>query len=490
VVAFGGAFLRRICKRENMGVERINSKTQWRIRARERKIVLLVGDCIVAYLSVFIALYFWAQKDWLNFSGAFLGERAPAWFYFLPVFWILLNSDLYDIRKANRRKDTLKGVAQTAAICLVLYLLLFFLSDPNSLPRRGVAVFVISTALLTIAWRFLYIQIFTNPVFQRKVIIVGAGKAGSTLVKMIREISPLTFVIAGYIDDDPEKQGQTVEGYPVIGNGNMLIEQIQKYNITDLIFAISGELNPDLFRNILLAEEQGIEVTSLPVEYEDLFGRVPIFLLQSDWMLRSFIDQLHVSSLYETAKRAIDILGSLIGGVILLILFPFIAVIILLDSGKPVFYHQPRVGKNGKPYKIYKFRTMARDAEKDGVARMTTQNDLRITRSGKWLRRSHLDELPQVLNILKGEMSLVGPRSEQVELVDQFQEELPFYRGRLFVSPGLTGWAQVNQRYASTVEDTAVKLEYDLYYIKHRNLMLDLTILTRTIGSVIGFKGL
>jgi lipopolysaccharide/colanic/teichoic acid biosynthesis glycosyltransferase len=163
---------------------------------------------------------------------------------------------------------------------------------------------------------------------------------------------------------------------------------------------------------------------------------------------------------------------------------------ILIDDGAPIFYHQPRVGKNGIPYNIHKFRTMIKDAEKDGIARMATANDQRVTRVGKFLRRSHLDELPQVINILNGEMSLVGPRSEQIELVNRFQRELPFYRGRLFVRPGLTGWAQINQRYASTVEDTAVKLEYDLYYIKHRNPMLDLTIVMRTVGAVAGFKGL
>jgi len=321
-------------------------------------------------------------------------------------------------------------------------------------------------------------------------LIIGAGKAGSSLVKMIHEIYPMPFVIAGYIDDDLNKQGQVIEGFPVVGTGESLMQRIQENNISDLIFAISGELNPDLFRNILYAEEQGIEVTSLPVEYEDLFGRVPIFLLQSDWMLRSFIDQMHVSSFYESAKRIIDIMGSLIGGILLVIIFPLVSLLIIIDSGLPIFYHQPRVGKNGVPYKIHKFRTMAKDAEKDGVSRMATVNDQRVTRLGKWLRRSHVDELPQVVNILKGEMSLVGPRSEQIELVNQFQKKLPFYRGRLFVRPGLTGWAQINQRYASTVEDTAVKLEYDLYYIKHRNPMLDLTILIRTIGAVVGFKGL
>jgi exopolysaccharide biosynthesis polyprenyl glycosylphosphotransferase len=473
-----------------MGVERINSKTQWRIRVRERKIVLFIGDIIVGYLSLFIGLFAWAQRDWMAFTREFLWQRAPWWFYVLPLFWILMMIDLYDIRKANRRKDTLRGVAQAAVINLLVYLVIFFISDPNSLPRRAVAVWILSATILTILWRFIYIQVFTAPVFLRKVLVIGAGKAGSTLVNMIRENNPMPFIIAGYIDDDPEKLGQTIEGFPVVGNGNDLIEDIQKYGVTDLIFAISGELNPELFRNILLAEEQGVEVTSLPVEYEDLFGRVPIFLLQSDWILRSFIDQLHVSSFYETGKRFFDILGSLLFLIFTAALFPLIAIAIILDSGFPIFYSQPRVGKNGVPYKIHKFRTMGRDAEKDGVARMATENDQRVTRVGKWLRRSHLDELPQAVNILKGEMSLVGPRSEQVELVNQFQKQLPFYRGRLFVRPGLTGWAQINQRYASTTEDTAVKLEYDLYYIKHRNLMLDLTILVRTVGTVVGFKGL
>lgn len=362
-----------------MAIERINSKTQWRIRVRERKIVLLIGDLIVTYISVFLALFLWAEKDWLDFTKAFLGQRTPFWFYLLPIFWILIMSDLYDIRRANRRKDTLQSVAQAVVVCLLAYLIIFFISEPNSLPRGGVAIFFICAAVFTLLWRFLYIQVFTAPVFLRKILVIGAGKAGCTLVRMIHEINPMPFVITGFIDDDPDKQGQIFEGFPVLGRGEHLTKLIQKHNVSDLVFAISGELNPDLFRNILLAEEQGTEVTSLPVEYEDLFGRVPIFLLQSDWMLRSFIDQMHVGTFYETAKRVIDFLGSLIGCAFLVVLFPFISLLILLNDGLPIFYTQPRVGKNGAPYKIIKFRTMVKTAEKDGVARMATENDQRVT---------------------------------------------------------------------------------------------------------------
>ncbi len=472
-----------------MSVERINSKSQWRIRVRERRFILLFGDLFVTYLSVLIALVTWAQKDFLDFSGAFLIQRAPFWFYLLPFLWIFIMMDLYDIRRASRRKDTLGGVATAAIISLLIYMVVFFISDPNSLPRRGVLIFVICATVLTIAWRFIYIRVFTAPIFMRRALIIGAGKAGSSLAKMINEILPSPYQIVGFIDDDPEKEGLTIEGFSVLGPSKNLLQIITEMDVSDLIFGISGEVNDDLFRNMITAEEQGTEVTSLPIAYEELFGRVPIFLLQSDWILRSFFDELHTTSFYETSKRFVDIIGALIGLVFLVVLYPLIALIILLDSGFPIFYHQPRVGKNGVPYKIYKFRTMVRDAEKNGV-RTATEHDARITAVGRWLRKSHLDELPQVINILKGEMSLVGPRSEQIELVNQFQQQIPFYRARLFVPPGLTGWAQINQRYATTVEDTAVKIEFDLYYIKHRSLILDLTIMIRTLGSVIGFKGL
>jgi len=461
-----------------------------RIRGGERQLILVLGDLIVASFSVLVALYFWAQKDWLDFSWDFIGQRAPFWFYMLPLIWCLMLIEIYDLRKANRHSEVLRGVAIAAGVSFVAYLLVFFLSDANSLPRRGVAVFVISSTLLTILWRFLYISIFTAPVFTRRVLMIGAGKAGSTLAGMLKRLKPEPFELIGFIDDDPGKQDQTIEGVPVIGTAQNLLETIDKEQITDMIFAISGELTPDLFRAVLSAQEEGTEISSLPTVYEEVFGRVPIFLLQSDWILRSFIDQAQTSGIYEILKRFLDILSGLIGLIFLIVLYPLIGLIILLDDGLPILYSQMRVGRNGKPYKILKFRTMRKDSEKDGVARMTTNDDNRITRLGKILRRSHMDELPQFINILKGENSLIGPRAEQIELVNQFQEQIPFYRARLYVKPGLTGWAQVNQRYASTVEDTAVKLEFDLYYIKHRNLLLDFNIAIRTIGAVLGFRGL
>ncbi len=471
-------------------MDSLTHKGRLRIRLSERKFILLLGDLVFSGLALILALFLWSLKDTLNFSWEFLGQRAPAWFYFMPILWVSFLTGLYDIRRANRHGEVLKGIATAAGISILLYLIVFFVSEPNSLPRRGVAIFIGVVTLLTIIWRFIYIKIFTAPVFNRRVLVIGAGLAGTTFASMASRIQPIPFDLVGFIDDDQDKQGREIFGFKVVGDGSSLLDTIKNYEITDLIFAISGDLDPDLFRSILSAEEGGVEVSSLPTTYEELFGRVPVQLLQSDWILRTFLDQIHTNGVYEGVKRLMDIISGILGLLVLAVIFPFVALFILIDSGRPIFYSQMRVGKNGLLYKIFKFRTMRSVDGDDGIGRMTTDKDERITRIGKFLRRSHVDELPQMLNILKGENSLVGPRAEQPELVQQFQEQIPFYRARLLVRPGLTGWAQINQRYASTVEDTIVKLEFDLYYLKHRTLLLDFNIILRTIGAVLGFRGL
>jgi lipopolysaccharide/colanic/teichoic acid biosynthesis glycosyltransferase len=185
----------------------------------------------------------------------------------------------------------------------------------------------------------------------------------------------------------------------------------------------------------------------------------------------------------------LDIIGAIVGIGIFLVLFPFIGLVIAIESGLPILYWQERLGRGGREFKIVKFRTMVRDAEKDGKAQMAGEKDPRVTRVGNFLRITRLDEWPQFLNVLHGEMSLVGPRAERAEWVATFQEEIPFYRARLLVKPGITGWAQINYGYAANVEDTSVKLEYDLYYIKHRSVWTDLGIIVRTFSTMLERKG-
>lgn len=476
--------------RKTDAYQAIQRPVLWRLRPGERRVVLLLGDLTATLAATLISLYFWSiQDDYLDFSMRFLRERIPGWFYLLPFIWLILLVELYDLRRASRQRETIRGLIIAAAASLGLYLLVFFLSEQGSLPRLGVGIFILSTFLLTLFWRSIYLKVFTAPLFMRRVMIVGAGRAGSTLLQVVSEIWPPPFFLVGLIDDDEKKIGTKIENYPVLGGSDQLMKIIKDQNVTDLVFAISGEMNSQMFQALITAEEQGITVTTMPIIYEEVLGRVPIFLLQSDWILRSFFDQIHAGDFFEFTKRLMDLLGGVIGVGIMILLFPFISLGIALDSGFPIFYLQSRLGKNGNVYKIIKFRTMQQDAEIDGQARMATENDGRVTRFGRFLRKSHLDELPQFINVLRGDMSLVGPRAERPQLVNELQKHIPFYRARLLVKPGLTGWAQINYGYASTIEETGIKLEYDLYYIKHRNVMLDMSILLRTVGTVVGFRG-
>lgn len=467
----------------------IQTPILWRLRPKERRTLLIIGDIIMGCIALIIALIMWSFADeYQTFSLDFI-LHTPGWFFTLPFIWPFLMAGLYEEYRARDREETLRGIALAAVIGLVLYMLLYFTSPPKSLPRRGVAGFIIAVSILSLFWRLMYIRIFTAPQFMRRVLLVGAGETGSIMLKIVKELEPKPFILVGIIDDDPQKIGTVIEGYKVYGGSDCLLEQITGQNITDLIVAISGYMHGSMFQSLLDAQELGVEITRMPVAYEELLDRVPIRYLEADWILRSFVDQARVDAFYELSKRVLDIIGSLVGLGILIPLLPFIALAIFLDSRFPIFYSQVRMGRGGQLYRIIKFRTMRQDAEPDGQPQWAEENDARATRVGRLLRKTHLDEFPQFLNVLRGEMSLVGPRAERPELVDWFQQHVPFYRARLLVKPGITGWAQVNQEYAATIEETIIKLEYDLYYIKHRNLVMDLRVLLRTPGMVLGFRG-
>jgi len=465
--------------------------SRWKLRPNERRTLLLIMDLAIAILSLVISLYFWARGDqWLDFSWEFLKQRPPGWFFLLPVFWIILMVELYDDRRSADWRETLRGIATAALVGLGLYLIIFFFyRTPKTLPRRGVASFFLTVSILTLAWRMLYIRMVTSPQFLRRVLLVGAGETGQTILKIAKEVNPPPFQWVGIIDDDPKKIGTLIERLPVFGGNDKLLEVVAREQVSEIIVAISGEMQGSMFQALLDAQELGIIITRMPIAYEELLHRVPIRHLEADWILRSFVDQAHVSYFYELGKRLVDILGGMIGVSLLIITLPILAPLILIDDGWPIFYIQQRAGKGGQLYWIYKFRTMRTNAETDGQPKWAEENDARATRIGRWLRKTHTDELPQFINVLRGEMSLVGPRAERPELVDWFQKYVPFYRARLLVKPGITGWAQVNYGYASTIDDTVMKLEYDLYYIRHRNLVTDFVIMLRTPATVIGFRG-
>ena len=470
-----------------------------RLRPQEQRAILLLGDILASVGAMFGAIYVWYlySLNRLIESGIpqaraekLIQIDVPYWFYLLPVVWLILMVELYDPHRSANWRKTWRGVTVAAFIGLLGYSLLFTIrQDPNSLPRIGVGAFLLLAWLLTLFWRAVYIRLYTSSGLQRRVLVVGAGKAGQTLAEVYRTLIPPPFRLVGFIDDDPKKVGRSVMGFPIIASSDQLLKVIEDYKVSDVVVAITGGMRGATFQVVLDAQERGAEVMRMPTLYEEISGRIPIHHLESDWMLRSFIDQARVSGFYELAKRLLDFVGGLTGMLILAVTFPFTALAIVLDSGFPIFYSQPRLGKGGIPYVIYKYRSMRTDAEADGKAKVAAENDPRVTRVGNFLRRTRIDELPQFWNVLRGDMSLVGPRAERAELVNSYQKQIPFYRARLLVKPGLTGWAQINYGYAATVYDTVVKIEYDLYYIKHRSLGMDVNIILRTIGTVIRRTG-
>jgi len=464
---------------------RTNRRLQ--LRTSERRLLLILGDLAAAIAAMILALALWGRLDYLGPTADFVRYRA-GWFPFIPFLWPLFLINLYDVHRAASWRETMRGVPLAAATSVLTYMVIYFLLE-GSLYRRAILYFLVLAILLTLLWRLVYIRVLTAPAFLRRVLIVGAGETGRTILRVIGSRTPAPFHVVGLIDDDPVKSEASVEGLPVLGDNAGLLDVIHQHAISDVIVAISGEISGAMFQSLLDAQQQSTEIIRMPVVYEELTGRVPIRHLEADWLLRSFVDEVRASSFYLLAKRLFDIFGSLLGLLGLYVCLPWIAAAILIESGRPIFFSQTRLGQGGRTYTVVKIRTMRQDAESDGQAHWAREEDPRTTPLGRLLRRAHIDELPQFWNVLRGEMSMVGPRPERPELVRELEKQIPFYRARLLVKPGISGWAQVNYGKGASVEGSAEKLEYDLYYIKHRSLWLDFTIILRTFGSVLGFRG-
>jgi len=465
-------------------------ETRWQLRTTERRMLLIIGDLLAGIMATIGSLALWSRFDYLALSDEFVRARA-GWFVLLPIIWLLLLINSYDVRRSANWSETLRNVITAAVVGTILYLgVYFFRTAPGSLPRRGPFYFLVFAVGLTLIWRYIYVRIFTSPTFMRRVLIVGAGTSGVELMKILQGLDPSPFYVVGMIDDDESKQGMIIDGVEVLGDSSKIETVIREEDVTEIVVAILGQMNGEMFQVLLDAQERYVEIIRMPVLYEELLGRVPIHHLESDWLLRSFVDQVRVSSLYFVAKRAFDILFAIVGLLLLGLIFPWISLAILIESGRPILYTQSRLGQGGKLYKLVKFRTMLQNAESDGIAHWADDGDSRMTRLGRLFRKVHVDEFPQFLNVLKGDMSMVGPRPERPELVADLEQQIPFYRARLLVKPGIGGWAQVNYGKGGSVKGSAEKLEYDLYYIKHRSFFLDLWIIVRSIGASLGFQGI
>ena len=268
------------------------------------------------------------------------------------------------------------------------------------------------------------------------------------------------------------------------------VQIIKSQKVSEIVVASynSETITPEIYNDLITLLEKGFTIREYTQVYEELNYRVPVQFVGKDFYKYFPFSRSNQNKLYLLYRRISDIVFSIFGLIIGIILLPIILIGNLIGNKGPLFYKQERIGKNGSPFSIIKLRTMIKNAEKDGM-KWAQKNDSRVTKFGKFLRRARIDEIPQFINVLKGEMSLIGPRPERPFFVQELSRIIPFYETRHIVKPGLTGWAQVNSRYGSTIDDSLIKLQYDLYYIKHRSLFLDLNIVIKTLSTIIFFRG-
>jgi sugar transferase (PEP-CTERM system associated) len=364
----------------------------------------------------------------------------------------------------------------------------FYFLVPTAVPGRGVFLIAYLFAVPgVVAWRFLLRMLLKSDRFSERVLIVGTDEKAIDIARETLSRRHLGFRVIGFLDDDPKLQGLSLLNPRVIGTTTQVLDLALQHGASRVIVAgldSRGRVSMDA---LLTCKTSGIKVQEGSSFYEQLTGKIMIEGLRKSWLI--FSDGFVVSRGTLLAKRLLDLVAASIGLVLATPLMVLVAIAVRLDSPGPVLFRQERLGRGGKPFTLWKFRSMRTDAEAVSGAVWAVKDDPRVTRVGRFIRKTRLDELPQLVNVLLGDMSLVGPRPEREMFVKQLLETCPFYEQRLVVRPGLTGWAQVKAPYASSFEESVEKLKYDLYYIKNLSLFLDISILLSTARIVLLGRG-
>ena len=451
----------------------------------ERKILLRIFDILFIFAGLYLIELF-LEFDYLTLSK----ENSVALIVlviYISIFGTIF--EIYDLQKSNKLDITFRNIVITSSITVLFYLLTPFFTPFLPENRLKIIYFYLIIIVMLFLWRLAYTTLISSPRFYKKVLLVGEISNIENIIKPLKETDP-NYKIIGFINceketDDPIKFKGLKEFQP-----HELMDVIQKYKISEILVASydSETITPEIYHDLINLLEHGFTIREYTQVYEEITYRVPIQFVGKDFYKYFPFSRSNQNTLYLFFHRTFDILFSVIGLCIGLLLLPLILLGNLLANRGPLFYTQERVGKNGKIFNIMKLRSMIVNAESDG-AKWAQKNDIRITTFGKFLRRSRLDEIPQFINVLKGEMSIIGPRPERPFFVNELSRIIPFYETRHIIKPGLTGWAQVKTRYGSSVDDSLTKLQYDLYYIKHRSIFLDLNVVVKTLSTILYYRG-
>ena len=401
----------------------------------------------------------------------------------------LYYSDLYDLRGIVDFVDLAVRLIQALGTSSLVLALAYYWF-PDWMIGRGVfLVAVLFVASLVVGWRMIFAWLTSHASPTERLLLVGTEPAAVDLARELYERrQELGVEIVGFVDPEPSRVGAAVLNPGVVGTIDDIPALIVRLRADRVVVSLA-DARGKLPMNRLLDSRlrSGVSFDHLASVYEEYTGKIALENLRPSWLI--FSEGFSKSRVLLAAKRVFDIVMAIVGLVLSAPVMAVIAVVTKLTSPGPAMYHQERVGLNGQTFVVHKFRTMRLDAEAATGPVWSVADDPRVTRLGRWLRRTRLDELPQLWNILRGEMSFVGPRPERPEFVNQLTETIPFYGQRHVVKPGLTGWAQVRYTYGASVEDAIQKLQYDLYYIKNMSIALDVVIVIETIKTVILRRG-
>jgi exopolysaccharide biosynthesis polyprenyl glycosylphosphotransferase len=450
------------------------------MRNPELRFMLLVGDALAATVASWIAPEVWAAFD-PNYQP---GVGVQYWQVASIPLWVIALR-IADGHAPGFRRTSWRLLASVgqALIGMTVLVLVFFYAAPFFAPRGSTFVSLPIVAAAALAWRAAYARLVGSAVFDLNVAIVGIDEGARRTARVLLD-SRTSYRLQAFLV--PIQETGSIFGVPVFEVHDNLWAVVRDLGVDQLVIGQTQSLPATVLNELVRCFDHGVETVPATAIYEEISGRVLASALEADWYAEL---PTHTRGFYARARRVADFLFA---GLLLVAMTPVmivLALMILLDSGAPIFLRQVRVGRRGRPFVIHKFRTMRRDAESDGRAVWATPNDQRVTRIGRAFRRSRLDELPQLWDVVRGAMSLIGPRPERPEFVERLATELPLFRARTLVRPGLTGWAQVEYRYAGSIADNLTKLEYDLFYLRHLGPLIDLNIAIRTLFIILGLRG-
>jgi sugar transferase (PEP-CTERM system associated) len=449
---------------------------------------LAVSDTVLIALSLWIADHLsslWASGSFSAISDPF--TEAVRWMVILLVYGLALYyNEIFNLQVTRRYSVVFIRLVQSVAVAALALGALYYVS-PELSPGKEIAALGIPISLvLILSWHLFLIKRGSLLRDAERILMVGTSEAGISLVREILKHPELNLKVVGFLDEKGENLGKSLVNPKVIGAVSQLEEIVEREEVDHVVLSLSERRGSMPLRELVRLKLAGIRVQDTPTFHEEITGRIPLENLSASWLILS--DGFRKSRSVKSLKRAFDILGALIGIILTLPVMILVAAAIRLESGRPILFRQRRLGLRGVPFEMLKFRSMRQDADQNGPS-WTTDGDCRITRVGRMLRKYRLDELPQLFNVLKGEMSLVGPRPEQPYFCTFLEKEIPFFAERHSVRPGITGWAQVKFRYGASVPDAKRKLEFDLFYIKHLSLLLDWAIILETFKVMLVSRG-